>query len=90
MKHFSSSFQVVTFIRVFEVFSVTYQYCDNHQGRFVIIFREDSQIDSADENVLLKVSLGPLLLPACMFHSITDNRFKMCYQLSEMTHKIKA
>ena len=33
--------------------------CDNHQGQFAIMFREDSQIDFAVENVLLNVSLRP-------------------------------
>ena len=33
------------------------------------MFREDSQIDFVEENILLKVSLRPLLPPAYMLHS---------------------
>ena len=47
------------FICVFEVFSVTHQCCGNHQGGFATMFREDSQIDSAEENVILDISLRP-------------------------------
>ena len=52
-----------------ELFSVTHQRCDKRQGRFVIIFREDSQIDFAKENVILNVSLRrPLPPSACTLH----------------------
>ena len=42
---------------------------------FSIMFREDSQIDFAKENVILNVSLRPSLPPACTFHFKTDSQF---------------
>ena len=44
----------------------------------MITFREDSQINFAEENVLLNISLRPLQPPACTVHPETDNQFKMC------------
>ena len=43
----------------FEVFSVTHQCYTNRESQFVIMFREDLQIDFAKENVILNVSLRP-------------------------------
>ena len=40
---------LVAFVCVFEVFCVTHQCCDDRESRFEIMFREDSQIDSAKE-----------------------------------------
>ena len=60
---------------VSDVFSMTNQCYDNQQGRFTM-FKEDSLIDFAEENVILNFSFRPL--PACMFHSETDNQFKKC------------
>ena len=58
-----------SYVCVFEVFFVTHQPCDNHQGQFAIMFREDSQINLAEENIILNVSLkGPLLTSACTPH----------------------
>ena len=59
---------------VFEVFSLTHQWCDNLESRFAMMFREDSQIDFAKENVILNVSLRPLLPPACTFHIKTNSQ----------------
>ena len=42
------------------------------------MFREDSQIDFAKDNVILNVSLRPSLPSACTFHFKTDSQF-MCY-----------
>ena len=67
----------VKFVGVFEVFSVTHQWCDNRESRFAIMFREDSQTDFAKENVILNVSLRPSLLSACTFHFKTYSQF-MC------------
>ena len=42
------------------------------------MFRKDSQIDFAEENVILNVqSLRPSLPSACTFHFETDSQF-MC------------
>ena len=43
------------------------------------MFREDSQIIFAEENVLLNFSLRPLLPPAYMIHSNINNQLKMCW-----------
>ena len=51
--------------------------CDNRESRFVIMFREDSQIDFAKENVILNVSLRPSLPSACIFHFKTESQL-MC------------
>ena len=58
---------------VFDVFCVTHQCCHNRQGRFALIFREDSQIDFAKENVIFNISLRPLPPYACTLQSKTDN-----------------
>ena len=42
------------------------------------MFREDSQIDFAKENVILNVSLRLPQPSACTLHFKTDNQFKMC------------
>ena len=56
---------------------MTLQSCDNCESRFAIMFREDSQIDFAKENVILNVSLRPSLPPACTFHFKTDSQFML-------------
>ena len=78
-------------ICIFEVFSVTH-HCGNHQGRFAIMFRKDWQINSAEENVLLNVSIRhpPPPPPACTLHSKLIIRLKSVNQLLKTTHKIKA
>ena len=63
------------FVCVFEVHSVTHQGCDNLESRFAIMFREDSKIDFAKEDVILNVSLRPSLPPGCTFHFKTDSQF---------------
>ena len=60
------------------VFAVTPQRCDNHQGTYAIMFGEDSQIDFTEENILLNISLRPLLPPDFTLHSKIDNQFKLC------------
>ena len=63
---------------VSEVFSVTHQRCDNHQDQFAIMFWEDSQINFAEENIILNVSLIPLPPSACILHFKTNNQSKIC------------
>ena len=46
-------------------------------SRFAIIFWEDLQIDFAEENVTLKLSLRPPPPSACTLHFKTDNQFKI-------------
>ena len=70
--------QYIMFVCVFEVFAMTHQCCDNHQGQFAIMFREDSQIDFAKENVILNISLRPPPPSVCTVHFKTGNQFKMC------------
>ena len=57
------------FVGAFEVFSVTHQCCDRHQGPLAIMFREDSQIDFAEKNT------PPLPVRPILY---IDNQFKMC------------
>ena len=47
------------------------------ESQFAIMFREDSQIDFAKENVILNVSLRPSLPSACTLQFKTDGQF-MC------------
>ena len=46
------------------------------------MFREDSQIDFAKENVILNISLRLSLPPACTFYFKTDSQFVLttCYR----------
>ena len=54
------------------------------------MFREDSQIDFAKENVILNVSLRPSLLSACTFHFKTDSQLCVNYMyLLKIPSKIK-
>ena len=39
------------------------------------MFREDSKIDFAKENVILDISLRPSLPSACTFHFKTNSQF---------------
>ena len=50
------------------------------------MFREDSQIDFAKENVILNVSLRPSLRFACTFHFKTDSQFMCKLRLSAIVN----
>ena len=65
---------------------MTHQWCDNHESRIAITFREDSQIDFAKENVILNVSLRPSLPSAFILKLIVS----LCVNyLLKITSKIK-
>ena len=76
------------FVCVFEVFSVTHQCCDNRQGRFAIMFREDSQIDFAKESAILNVSLRPPPSVLSILNPIVS--LKCVNQLLKITRKSSA
>ena len=68
---------------------MTHQCCDNCESRFAIMFKEDSQIEFARENIVLNVFLRPPPPSSVLSISKLIISLKCVNQLLKITHKIK-